>query len=127
VAPGGEREEEQAAEDADAERQDVEHLRRLLGRRRPAEAPDDVLVPGGHDREHGGGERGVDEVDEGEPVPGGVHRGRVVVEQPEAPGRGDAVADAAVGGPDGVGEGGERAGEGQEAAREQRRRRRRGW
>jgi hypothetical protein len=45
---------------------------RLLGRRRPVEAPDDVLVPGGHDREHSG-----------EPVPGRVHR-QVVVEQPEA-------------------------------------------
>jgi hypothetical protein len=56
----------------------------LLGWRRPVEAPDDVLVPGGHDREHGG-----------EPVPGRVHR-QVVVEQLEAPGRGDVVVDAAL-------------------------------
>lgn len=68
------------------------------------------------------------EVDEGEAVRGGVWRRRRcgrVVDEPEAPGRGDAVVDAAVGGrPDGVGEGGERAGEGErgeQPPREQRR------
>ncbi|KAG2576125.1 hypothetical protein PVAP13_6NG007331 [Panicum virgatum] len=116
VSCGRKRDEEQAAEHADAERQDVEHLLRLLGRRR-VEAPDDVLVPGGDDPEDGDRERGVHEVDEGEPVPGGVPRRRRagrVVDEPEAPGRGDAVVDAAVGAPEGVGEGGEDAGEGED-------------
>jgi hypothetical protein len=52
---------------------------RLLGRRRPVEAPDDVLVPGGHDREHSGPC----------PPPGSSRAAR-------GPGRGDVVVDAAL-------------------------------
>jgi hypothetical protein len=125
VSCGWERDEEQAAEHADAEWQDVEHLLRLLWRRR-VEAHDDVLVPGGDDPEDGDRERGVHEVDEGEPVPGGVggrRRAGRVVDEPDSPGRGDPVVDAAVGALEGVGEGCEDAGEreeGEEPPREER-------
>lgn len=131
AVPGGwEGDEEEAAEHANAERQNVEQVLRGPVRRGPVQADDDVPVPGGDDPEDGGGQRGVHEVDEREPVaPGGTlgqrRRARRVVDEPEARAGGDAVVDAAVvRGLEGVGEAGQRAGEGeerQEAPREERR------
>jgi hypothetical protein len=92
VAPGWERDEGQAA-GCRARQRRATGCRaplpcRLLGRRRSVEAPDNVLVPGRHDPEHGGGQRDVHDVDGGEPVPGRVHhrwqRGGSVVKEPQA-------------------------------------------
>ena len=116
MASGGEDDEEEAAHDADAQRHDAQHLLRPLRRRRP-EAPHHVLVPRRHHPEHAHRQQRVHAVDGPQPVPRRVRlrrragAGGRVVEQPEPPRRGEAVVDAAVGAPDGVGEGGEDAGE----------------
>lgn len=133
MAPSGKRDEEEATEHANTERQDVDELLGLPAGRGATQARDDVPVPGGDDPEDGGGQRGVHEVDEGEPVPAASRRRRQrrrvgrVVDEPEPGPRGDAVVDVAVvRGFQGVGEARQRAGEredGEEAAGEERRRR----
>lgn len=117
---GGEDDEQQAAEKADSDRNNVQNLLSLDWRRRGIKAAQHVFVPQSHGRKHKHRQNRMNPVDEPQLVLAQIReRSRAVVrahvvEQPEAFGGGEAVVDSAVGGLDAVGEGSEEAREAEE-------------